>query len=193
MMPDGNDLLMGNGFPALKFPTPGTSATGRVVGQPRSQQQHDFATKKPVFWEDGRPKMQVVINLQTDLRDPSVPFDSGMRSLYVKGKNQTAAVRAAVRESGAAKVAEGGTLTITYTGDGQPSGTGKPPKEWAARYVPPGGEGLAGIFAHAVAQPASTANDPNVIPPCPQGMDEVKWRELDADGRARIQAALGIR
>lgn len=186
-MPDGNDLLMGSGYPAAKFPTPGTTVAGVVVGQPRSQQQLDYATKKPEFWDDGRPKMQVVVNLRTDLRDPSVPHDDGMRSLYIKGKNLTQAVRHAVRSSGCSKLDSGGRLEITYTGDGVAT-NGKPPKEYAATYRAPVNADMSKVLRDTQAQA-----DPDVIPPCPPGMDEVKWRDLDPDSRARIMAAFAAR
>ena len=61
--------------------------------------------------------------MQTDERDPSDQFDDGARTLYVRGW-MTGAIGDAVRKASAREPQIGGKLTVTYTGDGQPSRPG---------------------------------------------------------------------
>lgn len=137
MTQDANDILMGGGSPALKFDTVGTSYTGTVVAEPTASQQTDFRTKVPETWPDGSPKMQVLVQLSTSLRDPQKPEDDGTRTLYIKGRELTNAVRAAVRATGANGIHTGGTLTVTYVGEGQAQQGLNPPKLFTAQYQPP--------------------------------------------------------
>ena len=65
--------------------------------------------------------------------------------MYLKGsrkpesKSSLSAVIAAVQKStGGTNIESGGTLTLTYTGDGQPSRRGwNAPKQYEASYTPP--------------------------------------------------------
>ncbi|TDE20855.1 hypothetical protein E1295_47015, partial [Nonomuraea mesophila] len=139
---DANDFLMGGGIPsghAVFDKAPhGTALTGTVTATPTVEQQRDLDTGKLKFWDsDGKPMMQLVVTLQTDLRDPEMHDDSGLRKLYVKG-NMLAAIRTAVRAAGAKGLEPGGTLTVTYVSDGEQKKAGKnPPKIYTAVYVAP--------------------------------------------------------
>jgi len=129
-----SDFLMGGGIPSAKFDKPGTVVSGKITRTPDVQQQRDFDTGKPKFWDDGTPQKQIVVQLQTSLRDPQIPDDDGVRVLYIRG-NMLTAVRQAVRAAGA-QLETGGTLSITYTGDGEPSKRGfNPPKLYSAVYA----------------------------------------------------------
>ena len=63
---------------------PGDTVTG-VIEKIETTQVNDFQTKQPAFWNDGRPKEQIHVIIQTQLRDPSVDDDDGRRSLWIKG------------------------------------------------------------------------------------------------------------
>lgn len=131
-----NDFLMGGGVASAKFPQIGASVTGVICRQPEVQQQTDITTGEPKFWGDGKPRQQLQVQLQTNERDPSVQHDDGIRAVYVKAQMQKA-VREAVKQSGAKGLEIGGTLTITYIGDGEPSQRGmNAPKQYSAVYVP---------------------------------------------------------
>jgi hypothetical protein len=132
---DPNDVLLGGGIPAAKFPTIGTTVKGTVVSSEVTQQT-DFATGKPKTWDDGKPMQQVVITLQTIERDPDVADDDGVRKLYVKGQ-MTNALRDALRAAGA-RLEVGGTLAVQYVED-EPSATRgfNPKKIYRAQYVAP--------------------------------------------------------
>jgi hypothetical protein len=134
---DPNTILMGGGVTSAKFDGIGVSVTGTIADVTASQQT-DFTTGEPKSWPNGDPMMQVVVTLATTLRDPDVTDDDGLRKVYVKGKSLTAAVRDAVRRAGAKGLEVGGTLTVTYTGDGVAERKGiNPPKLYAADYAQP--------------------------------------------------------
>lgn len=134
---DPNAFLMGGGIPAAQFDTIGTTVTGAISALPEVIQQTDPKDGSLKFWDDGKPRMQLVVTVQTDLRDPEIADDDGLRKFYVKAKLQDA-VRQAVRASGARGLEIGGTLAITYTGDGEQKNRAfNPPKLYSARYTAP--------------------------------------------------------
>lgn len=135
--PSANDFLMGGGGPqSVKFPTIGHTVKGRITVKPATEQQRDYDTDKPLFWDDGNPRWQVVVTLATSERDPANLEDDGLRRLFVKGQLQKA-VSQAVRATSAAGLEVGGELTVTYTADGeQPNPRKAAPKLYAAQYTP---------------------------------------------------------
>ncbi|WP_328920680.1 hypothetical protein OG911_28165 [Streptomyces sp. NBC_00208] len=135
--PSVNDLLMGGGGPAsAKFPTIGHTVSGRITVQPTTEQQRDFDTDKPLFWDDGKERWQIVVTLATSERNPGNPEDDGTRRLFLKSNLQKA-VAQAVRASGAPGLEVGGELTVTYTANGeQPNPRKAAPKLYAAKYTP---------------------------------------------------------
>ena len=84
--------------------------------------------------------MMLVITLQTNDRDPELDDDDGERRLYVnKPGGMFAAIMRAIKASNA-KFAIGGTLAVKYEKNGKPTTPGfNPPKEYIAKYTPPGG------------------------------------------------------
>ena len=66
------DLLAGNSAKAYfgANSQPGDTVTG-VIEKIETTQVNDFQTKQPAFWNDGRPKEQIHVIIQTQLRDPS--------------------------------------------------------------------------------------------------------------------------
>ena len=133
-------FLLGRGIPAAKFTDPGDSHAGTITDMPEVRQQREYGSGKPLFWEDGSPKEQLVVHIATDERDPDVDGDDGVRAIYAKGNMRdaiTAAVRRAITRTGVREgLRPGGRLTVTYTGDGQGNGP-IPPKLYAAEYIPP--------------------------------------------------------
>jgi hypothetical protein len=131
-----NDFLMGGGVASAKFTNIGDSVTGVICRQPEVQQQTDITTGEPKYWPDGKPRQQLQVQLQTDKRDPEITNDNGVRAIYIKA-NMQKAVKEAVLRSGAKGLEVGGTLTVTYTGDGTPSQRGmNAPKLYSASYIP---------------------------------------------------------
>lgn len=161
MSMNADDFFAG-GTASAKFEAPGTTVAGPItrVGEP--MQQRDFTTGVPKFWDDGKPMMQLPVDVQTELRDPEIVNDDGIRTLYVRGEMQKA-IRQAVRQAGAPGLRVGGQLSVTYTGDGTAKQRGmNPPKLYAATYTPPsaaaGDAFLGGSEPAAATQPATQPN-----------------------------------
>lgn len=166
MSTDPNAFLMGSGAPSARFEEPGASVTGRITEEPQVRQQTDFTTGKPLFWDNGDPRMQLVVTLGTDQRDTSIPDDDGTRRVYVKGQMQKA-VAQAVRQAGAPGLQVGGTLTVTYTGDGEAKQRGmNPPKLYTAAYT-----AAAQTFLAADPAPAPAPAPAAAAAPLPSGVD----------------------
>lgn len=143
-MSNPDDFLLGGGAGSAfgKDDPVGTVITGTIAVAPTVQVQTDIATGKPLEWENGDAKEQLVVTLQTALRADD--DDDGKRNVYVKGSKKAGsrsmhdAVASAVRASGAKGLAVGGTLTVQFTGT-EPSQTRgfNDRKLYAAKYEPP--------------------------------------------------------
>jgi hypothetical protein len=115
----------------------GDTVTGTIIDS-EVRQSRNFDDNKLEFWDDESPRLQIVVNLQTDLADDA--DDDGVRSVYVKwwGSSRKAFLTA-VKEAGATDIEPGGTLTASYTGDGdQPDRKKSAPKLYAFGYKVPG-------------------------------------------------------
>lgn len=124
------DLLAGNSAKAYfgANSQPGDTVTG-VIEKIETTQVNDFQTKQPAFWNDGRPKEQIHVIIQTQLRAPSVDDDDGRRSLWIKGWGiQLKAFRDACRQAGVKIPKPGDTITERFVGLGQRSDAPQPPK-----------------------------------------------------------------
>lgn len=128
----------GAGAPAYfdKNSAIGDVLTGEVLDV-NVRQALDVATRKPLEWPDGTPRLQVVITLQTDIRDEK--DDDGHRSVYVKWwTHQRAAFLAACEAAELSEVLPGDKLTVTF------SGTEKNPQK---------GMSDAKLFTYEIARP----------------------------------------
>lgn len=167
------------------------SPLGHVVSGPiidaRERQSTDFATKAPEFWDDGSPKMQIVVTIQTDQRVDS--DDDGARSIYIKswGLDKIALVQA-IHNGGFSKASEGlaaGNVFTAKFASTQPSKFGSDQKiyeYWVQRgaqipsvTTPP--VTPAPVYPWTVGQPAPA---PAPVP--------VQVPQQPADVRAAIQA-----
>lgn len=116
----------------------GDSVTGTILDA-FQRQTTDYVSKKPEFWDDGNPKIQVIIKIKTGLCEDA--DDNGERAIYVKTWGaQWAALKDAVRATGATRTSEavrvGATFTATLTGT-QPSKAGlSPTKIYEYRIIP---------------------------------------------------------
>jgi len=119
---------------AVKFPTPGTEVTGTILAEPFLEQQRDYRTRQPLSWDDGKPKLQMVVELATKLQDGL--NDDGKRCLYIKGQMRPA-VGKALRDAGVKHPAVGGRLTVRYVGDGPATNGLNAPKLYDVVYEPP--------------------------------------------------------
>lgn len=161
---EANDLLMGGGIKSAAFPDQqyGHTVAGTIVRPPQVRQQTDFDTGKPKVFDNGDPMMQIVVQVQTDLRDPDDSTDDGVRAFYLKGQMQ-AAVRDAVRAGGAKGLEVGGFLAIRYLKDEPNSrGRGKDKKVYAAKYTAPAAQHANDALMDS--GPAATAPAPAAQP-----------------------------
>jgi len=135
--PDVMSFFMGGGSPTAKFETVGTMIKGLVLSE-ELVQCTDPETQKPEVWDNGQPKMQVILTLQTELSDPEIEEDDGKRRVFAKSYMKTA-IREAVKASkykGRSLV--GGELAIKYSANGKKSKPAfSPPKLYEAKFVPP--------------------------------------------------------
>lgn len=131
---DPNSFLMGGGVPSAKFKNHGDEVWGVIVDA-SVRQQTDFETNEPLYWQDGTPRMQLVITLKTEQHEG--PDDDGQRRVYAKGKMLNT-IREAVKKAGAEGIAEGGKLLVRYVSDGEPKRRGMSgEKLYMAKYAMP--------------------------------------------------------
>jgi hypothetical protein len=124
-MNDSLDDLLAGGGKTAKFDQIGKTWSG-VVTKAEPRQATNFDTGKPDFWDDGQPKMQAVISIQTDERLDDT--DDGVRAIYVKlWGDQKKAFRLASQQAGGAPK-PGDTFTATYYADGEKPARGFAPK-----------------------------------------------------------------
>lgn len=170
-MSSADDFLFGGGTPSAKFPNVGDSITGVITRVLEPQQQRDYATGTPKTWDNGDPMMQLPIELATELRDPEITDDEGLRMLYVKG-GLTTALRDAVKKAGSKTLEIGGTLTVTYARNGEPSKKGfNPPKQYDVKYTPPGVAASAEFLA---ADTPAASTPPAAAPPVDDAVETAK-------------------
>lgn len=118
--------------------TPPFEVSGLILKQEMAQQT-DFDSKKPLYWDDGRPRKKVVITLQCK-PDETEDNDDGLRQVHARIPSALfASIRDAVREAGLKTLPVGGTheLSVNYTQDGPQTPAEKkakrsPPKEFVS-------------------------------------------------------------
>lgn len=141
---EANEMLMGGGAKAFPFDSMGDTVSGSIVHYSK-RQQRDLTTNALSFWDDGSPKMMLVVVLQTDLNDG--PEDDGCRSVYLragnfvavkgKGTSSMVAVKDAIRRAGASGLEVGANLTLQWSGEGKAPNKGfNAPKLYSASYQP---------------------------------------------------------
>ncbi|MFT8538163.1 hypothetical protein [Bifidobacterium aquikefiri] len=129
-LPGLDDVLAGGGaksyFNGDSQPGATISGTLDII---ETSQMRDFQTKQPEFWNDGKPKMQIHIVIQTNLHDPTIEDDDGRRSIFIKGYGiQLKAFREACQKAGIKKPGKGDQFTATFTGYGERGNAPQPPK-----------------------------------------------------------------
>ncbi|MFJ1510932.1 hypothetical protein [Cellulosimicrobium funkei] len=199
---DANAILMGGGgAPSAKFANPGDSIRGRIVAPPQAYQERDYDRNNPgggdlKFYPSGDPIMSLYVDVQTDLHDPSIQDDDGVRRVYVEGRYLKADVRDAVRTAGAPGLEVGGVLELTFTHREDPQDK-RSRKFWQAKYVPAGNAAL--MAPEVGGQPTAPATPPPSAPtaqpasaPAPAPAPAAAPSGEDAAAKARQLIALGI-
>jgi len=145
MNQDVNAYLFGGGGKAASFETVGDKVLGDITNV-ELQQQTDLEENKPLFWDNGQPRMILVITLDTDLREDD--DDDGVRRIYAKGgkfevesgtgKAMKDAIADAVKAAGAKSIDVGGQLAVVHSGLAKRKTRGhNAAKLFTAQYRPP--------------------------------------------------------
>ena len=122
-----DDLFAGGGAPVLKFPTIGTLHVGTITHL-EARQQRDFDKGEPLHWDDGSPRMELVITIDNGGEDGR---------LFIKG-SMLGALRDEVRRQGLKKPEVGGKIAVKYSHDGENKNPKlSPPKMYVVAYEPP--------------------------------------------------------
>jgi hypothetical protein len=140
-----NDFLFGGGGRAAKFENIGDKVKG-IITDVDVVQQTDMDTNQPLTWADGRPRMQLVVTLETGERVDD--NDDGMRKVYAKGgryevaegtgTSMKDAIADAVKKAGAGSLDAGATLVVAHTGLAKRTNRGfNPAKLYRAQYEAP--------------------------------------------------------
>ena len=97
---------------SASFKNIGDTVSGEIIRM-ETRQQTEFGSSTPLVWDDGKPRMQIVVTLQTPDQDDEE--DDGVRGVYIKVPSQMLqAVRDAVRGAHAEGLEEGGILSVKY-------------------------------------------------------------------------------
>jgi hypothetical protein len=191
LTPEQQFLLGGGGAPSAftADDAVGTTRGGTIVDPPTLQQQTDFDSGEPLCWDDGKPRMQLVVTVQTDLRDPSREDDDGRRRFYVKGDLQYA-VRDALKAAGAPGLEMGGSLYVTRTGRGEPKKRGAK-GAWlhSARYVPAATNFMADSTPAAPAAAPQTPAAAVPSAPAAAELNPAEFPHLSPEQLAGVKAA----
>ena len=163
------DLASG-GSASFPFQNIGDSVTGKILNL-EELQQTDLQTGEVKTFTNGQPMMMYRVELQTNLRDGEM--DDGVRSVYLKGSKKpesqsslAAVLQAVLTATGRAALTVGGTLTLTYTGDGVAKGRGfSAPKQYSAQYAAPS----VSLDPPTPAAPASPWGSQSAAPASPWG------------------------
>jgi hypothetical protein len=141
MSNDVNSFLFEGGAKSFQFNKIGDICRG-VIESVELRQQTSLDDNKPLVWDDGRPRMMLVVTLQTTDRDGD--DDTGMRSIYAKGgrfevaegegTSMRDAIAQAVKDVGASSIDPGDELAVGYTGNGKPKRGQSAPKLYSASF-----------------------------------------------------------
>jgi hypothetical protein len=154
--PDASSFF-DSGAASCRFANIGDAHVGTITDF-KEAQQRDIKSGEPAFWPDGNKKMMLVITIQTQEHDDQIEDDDGERRLYVnKPSGMFAAISNAIKAS-KGKFSAGGTLAVKYVKNGKPKTPGfSPPKEYIARYTPPGTTSEAPASQGRTVAPAGSA------------------------------------
>ncbi|MGL4941420.1 MAG: hypothetical protein ACRC44_08760 [Bifidobacterium asteroides] len=200
-----DDLMAGNSAPAFftKGSKQGDTVSG-VVEKIEVTQMRDFQTQQPAYWNDGKPKEQIHIIIQTSLRDPAVDDDDGRRSLWVKGWGlQLKALREACRQAGVKSPRVGDTVAERFTGYRQEGNAPQPSKvyEFKVTAKDQASDLISGAAASPAAMPAPAVRQtPQAQPvqamppvaPTPQQVQQVRQLAAAGNSMQRVGELTGL-
>lgn len=127
----------------------GTPIGAKITGVPvemESTQQRNLEGGL-LFFDDGKPRMQLVITLQTSMRSEDIQDDDGQRRVFAKGGADPSkgkkglpmlnALRKAQKDAGSKIEVGGGILSVEFMGEDEPAKKGNNgTKLWVATWTP---------------------------------------------------------
>jgi hypothetical protein len=171
---------LASGGTYLKWEHPGTTYTG-IITDVTMRQARKYESTELDAWDDGTPKMQVVLTLATDYRDQGQQDDDGTRMVSINlWSGQKKALVAACKAAGVFEPTVGQRFTATHVAG---IGNAKAPRVFEYTLV----NGPTGVAAVLEVQPDSA--------PAPAGATPVDTaKELLALGMSTqdVAAASGL-
>jgi hypothetical protein len=138
--PSADDLLLGGGAPSVSFKNIGDVIEGPVVAKDAVHKQK-FGTGEKDY-KDGNPVWQVVLTLQTNLRDPERYDDDGKRRIFFSPQMKQELGKA-LKAHGAKALPLGAIVRIRFERTVPSQGGGQPKKEYSVSVTLPADTAIA--------------------------------------------------
>ena len=140
---------LASGGTYLKWEHPGTTYTG-IITDVTMRQSRKYESTDLDTWDDGTPKMQVVVTLATDYRDQAQQDDDGTRMISINlWSGQKKALVAACKAAGVTEPQAGQRFTATHVSG---IGNAKAPRVFEYTLT----AGPTGVAAALDVEPAAT-------------------------------------
>ena len=144
---------LASGGTYLKWEHPGTKYTG-VITDVTMRQSRKYESTDLDTWDDGTPKMQVVLTIATDYRDQAQQDDDGTRMISINlWSGQKKALVAACKAAGVTEPQTGQRFTATHVSG---IGNAKAPRVFEYTLT----AGPSGVAAVLDVEPAATPAPP---------------------------------
>ena len=150
---------LASGGTYLKWENPGTTYTG-IITDVTMRQSRKYESTDLDTWDDGTPKMQVVLTLATDYRDQAQQDDDGTRMVSINlWSGQKKALVAACKAAGVAEPQVGQRFTATHVAG---IGNAKAPRvfEYTLLAGPTGVAAVLEVEPESAPAPAGGASTP---------------------------------
>ena len=148
---------LASGGTYLKWEHPGTTYTG-IITDVTMRQSRKYESTDLDTWDDGTPKMQVVLTIATDYRDQAQQDDDGTRMISINlWSGQKKALVAACKAAGVGEPQVGQRFTATHVSG---IGNAKAPRvfEYTLTAGPTGVAAALDVEPAAMPAPATGAN-----------------------------------
>lgn len=143
-MSEVKDLLFAQGGKSFKFEQIGDTIKGEIIRADKRQQTS--MDGQALTWDDGSPRWQIVVTIQTDAHDSD--DDDGVRMIYAKGGNFEVAkgegtsmlnairdaVKNAVPDPAQQDLEPGDEIAVCYTGEAKAKRGYSPAKLYVAGF-----------------------------------------------------------
>ena len=144
---------LASGGTYLKWEHPGTTYTG-IITDVTMRQSRKYESTDLDTWDDGTPKMQVVLTIATDYRDQAQQDDDGTRMISINlWSGQKKALVAACKAAGVGEPQVGQRFTATHVSG---IGNAKAPRVFEYTLT----AGPTGVAAALDVEPAATPAAP---------------------------------